>query len=180
MSDPFATAQDFAQFMGVPLPDDLARMQSHLELSSAVIRRFCGQTLSTVALDVVVLEPIERDTLVLPERPVTAVSGVVVLSVPNTNFRFTRAGLVIEKSGLFWSDGATVTYDHGYAEETEEYKAIKAICLESASRAFTLNERSASEALGDTVMESAGFSPEVFLTPGEKMLLADFGKVAVG
>ncbi|HEY5987758.1 MAG TPA: hypothetical protein VIV12_15490 [Streptosporangiaceae bacterium] len=183
MSDPFASAQDFSQYMGITLPTDLARMQMMLELASASIRRYCGQTLSPVDNDVVVLEPIERDTLVLPERPVTAVSSVLINTIPSvvtTNYRFTRAGLIHELSGLFWSSGATVTYNHGYAESTDEYKAIKGVCMAAASRAYTLNERSASEFLGSTLAESAGFSPEVFLTPGEKMQLADLGKVAVG
>lgn len=183
MADPFSSAQDFAQYMGMTLPTDLARMQMLLDLASAAVRRYCGQTLSPVDNDVVILEPIERDTLILPERPVTAVSSVLINtipSVPTTNYRFTRAGLIHELSGAFWSDGATVTYNHGYTESTDEYKAIKSVCLSAASRAYTLNERSASEFLGSTLAESAGYSPEVFLTPGEKMQLADFGKVAVG
>jgi hypothetical protein len=36
------------------------------------------------------------------------------------------------------------------------------------------------ETLNQIVLESAGYAPEVFLTPGEKMQLADFGKVLVG
>ena len=34
--------------------------------------------------------------------------------------------------------------------------------------------------MGSTLMESAGYAPEVFLTEGEKWLLADYGKVLVG
>ena len=190
MSDPFASAQDFSQYIGVPLPTDLARMQMLLDLASATIRRYCGQTLSPVDNDVVTLEPIERDTLVLPERPVTAVSSVLINTVPSvvtTNYRFTRAGLIHELSGLFWSFGATVTYNHGYAESTDDYKAIKGVCLSAASRAYTMN-RAASDFtglgsatfMGNTLAETAGYAPEVFLTQGEKMQLADLGKVLVG
>jgi hypothetical protein len=52
--------------------------------------------------------------------------------------------------------------------------------MDMSMRALSLNERSASEALGSTLMESAGYSPELFLTPGEQMRLADFGMVLVG
>jgi hypothetical protein len=186
VSDPFASAGELSQFIGNTEPTDLARMQFLLDLSSAAIRRYCGQTLSPVVADVVILPALERATLVLPERPVTAITSVVVASVTisSSDYWFTRAGLLhrgtIALEGAFWSQGATVTYDHGYAESTDEYKAIKAVCLEAASRAYTLNERSASEAMGSTVMESAGYAPEVFLTLGEKMSLADFGKVLVG
>lgn len=187
MSDPFATAGELAQLIGNQEPQDLSRMQLFLDLSSATIRRYCAQTLSVVENDVVTLPPKERTTLILPERPVTAISGVTANGAAlsgATDWWFTTAGLLhagtMAVEGTFWSYGATVTYTHGYAENTDEYKAIKAICLEAASRAYTLNERSASEAMGSTVMESAGYAPEIFLTLGEKMTLADFGKVLVG
>lgn len=186
MSDPFATAGELSQFIGNPEPTDLSRMQLFLDLASAAIRRLCGQTLSAVGADVVTLPGIDRSTLILPERPVTAISGVSAggVAILPTAYWFTRAGLLhsgtIAAEGVDWSSGATVTYDHGYAETTDEYRAIKAVCLEVASRAYTLNERSASEAMGSTLMETAGYAPEVFLTPGEKMELADFGKVGVG
>jgi len=187
VSDPFATAGELSQLIGNTEPTDLSRMQLFLDLASAEIRRYTAQTLSTVAADVVILPALERTTLILPERPVTAITTVVAGGVTlssATDYWFTRAGLLhagtIAVEGTFWSSGATVTYDHGYAETTDEYKALKAVCLESASRAYTLNERSASEAMGSTLMESAGYAPEVFLTLGEKMSLADFGKVLVG
>lgn len=187
MADPFASAQDFAQFMGLTLPTDLARMQQHLDLASAMIRRYCDQVLSVVTAESVTLAAVDRDTLVLPERPVTAITSVTENALAVTDYTFTRAGLIhrpatwlVSGDGMPWIYGATVVYTHGYAETTEQYKAIKGICLEVAARAYTLNERSASEALGNTLMESAGYSPEVFLTPGEKATLTDFGKVYVG
>lgn len=180
MSDPFVSAAELAQFIGMDQPADLARMQVHVEGASAIIRRFCDQVLSVVADEVVILAGIERDTLLLPERPVTAISALTVNAVVYTNYRFTRAGRIIELSGMFWTLGATVTYTHGYAEATDEYKAIKTVCLESAARAFTMNANGASAALGSTVMEATGYAPEVFLSRGETMLLADMGKVLVG
>jgi len=180
VSDSFATAAELSQFIGNSEPADLARMQLFLDLASAEIRRYTAQTLSEVALDVVVFPETDWDRLILPERPVTAVSSIVVGLVPYTNYRFTRAGIIHELSEMGWSSGATVTYTHGYTETTDEYKAIKGTCLEAASRAYTLNERSASEAMGSTLMESSGYAPEVFLTMGEKMALSDFGSVRVG
>ena len=67
-----------------------------------------------------------------------------------------------------------MTYSHGYAETTEEFKAIKSVCLSAAVRAFTMNRDGASTALGNTVMEAAGYGPEIFLTPGEKETLRRF------
>jgi hypothetical protein len=182
VSGPFATATEFCEFTGLNVPTDLARIQAHLEYASAVIRRFTGQTLSAVTADVVTLEGIDRPTLILPQRPVTAITSVVEdsITLAATDYTFTRSGLLKRESEADWTDGATVTYDHGYAETDDEFAALRAICIEAASRAYTLNERSASEAMGATLMESAGYSPEVFLTIGEKWLLSDFGKVVTG
>jgi hypothetical protein len=180
VSDPFATAGELGQFIGNTEPTDLARMQLFLDLASAEIRRFTAQTLSEVVGDVVIFPETDWDRLILPERPVTAITQILVSGVAFTNYRFTRAGIIFDLNESPWSSGATVTYNHGYAESTDDYKAIKNVCLAAASRAYTLNERSASEAMGSTVMESAGYAPEVFLTLGEKMLLADYGSVRVG
>lgn len=185
--DPFATATELAGFMGLPDPADLTRYQQHIAAASAMIRRFCGQDLSLVTGDVVVLEAVDRDTLILPERPVVAISSLLVSGVAYTNYRLNaKAGLIHNGStsttseGTWWSAGATVTYDHGYVETDEEYQAIKAICLGIASRTLQRDERVNSEPAGFTLMETAGYAPEVFLTPGEKAQLADFGKVPVG
>jgi hypothetical protein len=184
MSDPFATATELCEWIGLAVPSDLARLQSILGSASAVIRRYCDQRLSEVANDQVTLPPVSGSTLILPERPVTAVTSVLVNSAPVTDYWFTSTGLLHRGSmvvpGSAWVYGATVTYSHGYAEFTDGFMAIKTICMEAASRAYTLNERSASEAMGSTLMESAGYSPEVFLTEGEKRQLADLGKVGIG
>lgn len=193
MSDPLASAQDFAQFIGVSLPTDLARMQQLLGSASAAIRRYAGQTLSPVTGDIYTVQPqisatsgqafplpaAYGEVIFLPQRPVTAVSSVVTGGANFTSYSFTSAGLVYRTDGNAWTKPTTVTYDHGYAESSDEYATIKTICMEVAARAYTLNERSASEFLGSTLAESAGYAPEVFLTPGEKAQL-EFGRVYVG
>jgi hypothetical protein len=186
VSDPFATAGELSQLIGNTEPTDLARMQLFLNLASALIRGYTEQELSTVTGDVVVFEPTWSQTLYLPERPVTAVTSVTVKAVATTEYRLVDERKIVRGldpnvlTNLDWSYGATVTYTHGYDETTEVYKRLKTICLESASRAYTLNERSASEAMGATLMESAGYAPEVFLTMGEKIELDQFKPVAVG
>ena len=175
---PFATATEFCEYTGIPVPTDLARLQAILDLASAVIRAFCDQQLSYVANDQVTLQPIDRDTLILPERPVLGVSGVVAGGAAQTSYTWTRSGLLTRSAN--WVAGATVVYTHGYLETDPGFVAIRSVCMDAASRAFTLNERSASEAMASTLMESAGYSPEVFLTQGEMYRLADFGKVLVG
>lgn len=179
MSDPLATPAELVAFAETSL--DTPRMELLLQLASGVVRRFTGQTLSEVLGDQVEYGPTDRLALFLPERPVLAVSAITVDGDAFTDFDWTRWGTLTRVDAGAWASGPiVVTYDHGYAADSDEMDAIRSVVLAAASRAFTLNERSASEALGSTVLESAGYSPEVFLTPGEKSLLWDLGAVPVG
>lgn len=177
MADPFATATELGLLTGLTGLTDLSRQQYLLELASGMIRSYCHQELSPVVGDVITLYPRASSLLTLPERPVTAVSAVTVNGVATTDFYIVPRGIrsgTVASPGSPWTSGATVTYSHGYAETTEEYKAIKSVCLSMVARAFTMNRNGASEALGNTVMETAGYGPEIFLTPGEKETLKRF------
>jgi hypothetical protein len=184
LAGPFATASEFCEWTGMAVPSDLSRLQALLESASALIRGETGQVLSKVTGDVLVVQPefdavfgrrnppprAIGDVIYLPERPVTAVT-MTVQAVSFTAFAFTLDGVVYRTDGHWWDYPATITYDHGYAETSEAFRQVRAICIEAAARAFTLNERSASEAMGSTLMESAGYAPEVFLTEGERRSL---------
>ena len=194
MSGPFATATELCEFSGIPIPSDLARIQALLDAASAEIRGYIGQLGSGVVNETVVIQPQYNtlgqvyplpssygEILLLPERPVTTVSSITWNGAAFTAFGFTSAGVLYRTDGRAWAPyPATVVYNHGYAETTDEYGRLKTVCIQAALRAFTLNERSASEALGSTLMESAGYSPEVFLTEGEKMKLPNPGKALFG
>lgn len=180
MSDPFATAGELAQFLGLPEPSDLSRYQQHIAAASALVRRYCAQVLSPVSGDQVTLAATGTVNLFLPERPVTAAS-VLEGTTPVTGFTLMgSSGRLLRTDGKTWDATTTVTYDHGYAESSPEYDAIKTVVLQVASRTITLNERSASEAMGNTIMDSAGYAPETFLTRSEMWQLGAFGQVAVG
>jgi len=167
---PFATATEFCEWTGMAIPPDLSRLQTLLSSASALIRGITGQTLSKVTADQITLEPTYGYWLFLPEAPVIAIDGIIVDAVPITTYTFTMAGKITRTDGK-WMDNVTVTYTHGYEETSQEFLQIKMVCIEAASRAYTLNERSASEAMGSTLMETAGYAPEVFLTQGEMQSL---------
>jgi hypothetical protein len=177
MAGPFATATELASLTGMLPQDDLSREQLLIELASATIRAFCKQTLSAVTGDVVTVYPTASTFLSLPERPVTAVSQVLVDGVATTDYYVVPRGIrsgTVASPGSAWTRGATVTYSHGYAETSEEFRTIKSICLSMASAAFTMNRDSASMAMGNEVMETAGYGPKVFLTQGDKETLRRF------
>jgi hypothetical protein len=192
--DSFASASDLALYTGIAGPTDLARWQQVLAQASALVRGVAGQVLAEIAADVVVVHPeydattgrrnpaprATGDVIYLPERPVTDVSSVVVQGVPFTAYTWNAEGVLQRTELAVWAHPATITYDHGYPESSEEYADIRTIVMEAAARALTLNERSASEAMGSTLMETAGYAPEVFLTEGERSRILRFALVGVG
>lgn len=177
---PFASAEEFSELTG--LQADRARIQAHLSAASDLVRGYTGQTISRVLAEVEVLEKTDSDRLLLSERPVTAISTLVVNGVTqgSTTYTVTRWGLVVRVSGQPWNLGATVTYDHGLLETDWEWGVVRSVTMDVAARSLSLNERSASEAMGSSLMETAGYSPETFLTEGEKARLSIFGPEMLG
>jgi len=178
MSGPFASAQDLQDLTGLVVAR--ARAQATLQVASDVIREECGQELSQVVGDVETLPGVDLATLVLSERPVTAITQILVSGSPVTDFTFSRWGVITRSSEVFWTSGAVVTYTHGFTEADWEFGVLRSICVDAAVRSLSLNRDGASEAMGSNLMETAGFSPEVFLTEGERSRLASFGKALVG
>ncbi|MGH2373265.1 MAG: hypothetical protein ACRDIC_07270, partial [bacterium] len=129
--------------------------------------------------DVVVVQPSDRPVLILPERPVTAVTTVLVSGVAFTAFTFQANGILRRNAEDDWTVAATVTYNHGYTETSDEFKATKAICIEAAADAF-LHDPSQSNLMGGAFAETVGWIPRVFLTQEHKSNLMDLGKVVVG
>lgn len=171
-----ATVAEFCKFVGSPVPADPTRIQALLDDASAEVRGFTGQVLTEVLNESAVFPSWQSALIVLPQRPVNAVDSVTVDAVVVTasDYEWTRGGHLWRLDGTAW-EAATVVYDHGFAAASEDLTRIKAICIASASRAWSLNERSASEAMGSTLLESAGYSPEIFLTPGEQDRLSAYG-----
>lgn len=174
---PFATATEFSEYIGLPLPADLARIQAQLEMASALIRAYCGQVLSSVVDDVVTAYPTASTLLTLPERPVTAVSEVLVNSVATTDFYVTPRGIrsgTVSSPGAVWTQGATVTYSHGYLTSDPEFGVFRTICMDATKRAFSSDEQGIAVGHGSMIMETAGYPLQVFLSEGEKELLRQF------
>lgn len=121
---PFADVDDLRSWLQEP---DLDAAAATLALAAATahIQGATGQTISAVAGDVVVFDGIDDQWLVLPQRPVTAVSAVAVNGVAlapgdwtlsgSRIYRYTGWNRVLTVGG--WGRTPTlisVTYDHGY------------------------------------------------------------------
>ena len=178
----FATPAELATFLGLPSVDT-PRAQQYLDDATALIREATDQFISSVDNEVILLGSLDRDILILPERPVRAVDVVKVdgVTLAADNYTFTTSGFLQRVKGaetwLATSIGIEVTYDHGFTTVPDD---IKSICRASAARALTRNEGGTAEAMGGTFMQTAGFSPQVFLTTGERMALASYGPQGVG
>src|SRR6266498_5323583 len=108
MSGPFSTATEFCEWTGIPLPSDLSRLQALLDSASSLIRGYCGQTISQVIGDQVTVPPAynlttgllnplpraEGEQILLPERPVTAITGLTTNGVAFTAYSFTKEGII--------------------------------------------------------------------------------------
>jgi len=177
MLGPFATATEFCEFTGITIPDDLARLQALLQDASSLMRSHSRQTLSFVEDDEVTRYPTASTFLSLPQRPVTAVSEVLVDGVAETDYyvipRGVRSGSVAAP-GSAWTRGATVTYSHGFAETDPEFPVLRTVCIESAARAYAPNASGSPEVLGQIALESGGYAPTVFLTQNERDTLGSF------
>lgn len=159
------------------MPDDLGRLQSLVQTASSIIRAHCSQTLSLVTGDVFVAYPTASSLLTLPERPVTAVSQVLVDGVATTAFYIVPRGIrsgTLAAPGTAWDRGATVTYTHGYAESSDAFNTFKSICIEMTKRAYTMDERGQAVFQGGIPAETIGFPTSVFLTQDNREALRPF------
>jgi len=176
---PFATAEEYFELIGQSKPNDLARIQSLLEMASSMMRAECHQTLSVVVGDVAVVYPTVSTFLSLPERPVTAVSQVLVDGVATTDYYVIPRGIrsgTMASPGSAWIKGATVTYSHGYAETTDTFALLRMICMEVVDRALRSPEAPSSFEPSE---ETIGWRARLFLDEQQKMYLKNLGRVLV-
>lgn len=149
----FATPADLAVFLGREELEDAEFLQAQLllDLASDQIRRWARQTIDLVASDVAILAGSWSSELILPERPVVAVSAVSVdgtaltadtgytmsppgvLHVGPSGGSSGRQGATGLRGGTWGGPAArvTVTYTHGFAAIPT---AVKAATLAMAAR----------------------------------------------
>lgn len=170
----FATATEFCELTGLPMPDDLARYQAALAMASSVIRAHTRQTLSR-ATDTVTAYPTSSTFLSLPDRPVTAVTTVLVNGVATTSYYVVKRGIrsgTVASPGSAWTSGAVVTYTHGYAETDPEYTVFRTVCIAATARA--IQGPTEGPEFGGISPASVGWATSIYLTDGEKALLDPF------
>lgn len=106
-----ATIADVVAIIGRPLTSDQTTAADRLlNMASGIVRRYTRQYLTQVTNDVVTLPGNWGNTLLLPERPVTSVSSVVMNggTMSNTQWRLVDGNLFLG-TGAFMPDyGSTI------------------------------------------------------------------------
>lgn len=190
---PFATTDELADWLGYTITET-ARATLMLEVATGSIQSWTRQTISQVTDDVVELRGTWEPVLKLPERPVTAVSSVVLdgtlltvtddytvvkdeLRRPNAEYHNWQAPssdfYPFTKTG-WGGPGAivAVTYTHGFATVPDD---VKGVCLSLAGRMFT-NPEMASMRMVDAQTFQYG-QRHLDLTDGEKQILAKYRRM---
>lgn len=184
----FATEAELEAYTGTSVATDRASLL--LDSATAAIQAYCRQSF-TQATTTVVLPGTFGEKLVLPERPVTAITlvkiGDTTLAVDtdyvwdgaHTLYRGTKVDGVLSVNGPDylidgWGDwggpGAqvTVTYTHGHATIPG---VIKGVCLALAARTLGSPDGVNSESVGSYSVSYSRTGGAVSLLDEEKALL---------
>ncbi len=140
----FASVSDFATYIQRDLTaEETATAELLLDLSSAAIRSYTGQTLSIVEDDEVTFDAPCGYRIFLPELPVIAVTSVTwdaaELTLLTDYHLYADTG-TIRFAGRRWSytpQAVVVTYDHGYATDSPQYGLAQGVCLALAKGTLT-------------------------------------------
>ena len=184
----FATETELEAYTGTSI--DTARATILLDTATAAIQAYCNQTF-TQSTTTAILPGNLTEKLELPERPVTAVTTVVIGDTTitadtdyvwdgaHTLYRGTKVNGVLSVNGPDylingWGDwggpGAqvSVTYTHGFASIPGD---IKGVCLALAARSLTSPDGVNSESVGSYSVSYSRSGGAVSLLAEEKALL---------
>lgn len=121
-----ASVADLSAVLGTELAETDERANRLLELASGLVQAEARQRFELVLGDVVTIPTDDLDRLLLPERPVLDIGGVVITppaSSGSVGYPLAGSALLWTASGDLstllpwrWGSLVTVTYDHGYAD----------------------------------------------------------------
>ena len=192
---PLATVDQLAAYLQQPFLETDPAALLVLQIASAIIRDTVQQHFTAVTGDVVVLDPINGESVFLPELPVTAVTLVETLddtvtpgvwsTVDPTLYTVTLAtGQVsaqpftsftwpLESNFMWPSDPGTwrVTYSHGFTVIPD---GLMGVCVSLAARIYVTEDGIDSERIGGYMVKyqsnADGFSPLQMKTLGRYMV----------
>ncbi|KAB8167057.1 hypothetical protein FH609_011685 [Streptomyces sp. 3MP-14] len=135
MADPWITPEELRAHLRLPTIDAEAAGEV-IAAAQATIRAETDQHLDLVADAEVELTGAGAAVLVLPERPITAVTTVTVdgAVLDPADYRWARHGILTHLTGVWPLDSAvTVVCTHGWNPIPE---AVRLVCRQIAGRAY--------------------------------------------
>lgn len=184
---PLCTADEVAEVLQRDLTaEESAAVNGSIDHASAIIRGYVRQSLTTVTGEVALLAGCWGPRLELPERPVTAVTGVEVNggTLAATEWWWPGKGYLLRGQAptagnltaptvcADWGGPDAVievTYSHGYSPIPDD---VRAVCVAVATRAAENPTGARSETIGQRSIAWGGESGSVLeLTTAERHIL---------
>lgn len=181
MTTPFIDRDDLGARIGRDLSDDDGA-QIAVDSACAIVRTITEQDFNQNAADLVRLDGTGTDTVLLPQLPVSEVTGVSVngAALTTDDFTFTEQGHLIRTAGTatwtswssngcppaYWPEGrqnVEVTYKHGYSVSSSRSDVpadVRSVALAIASRLITQGD-ALSETIGQSTQRYAVASSEL-------------------
>jgi hypothetical protein len=183
MADQLATPADLASLLQQDV--DTATATLLLETATGIVQTVTGQRIVQVVNDVVVLDVEARDHdrwLSLPQRPVTAVSAVLLgatslassdYSVQLSRGRLWRIyGWRLATTGSWLAPTTvTVTYTHGYAAGDQRLQTARQAALSLAASAYSNPAGATREQIDDYQVAYEAMSARMEAAPALQALL---------
>lgn len=144
--------EDLGNYLGSDLSASEKALQV-VDAASDTVRTMTEQVLNEVNSDDIVLDGTGTDSLLLPERPVNAVSSVAVdgdaLTVDD-DYVLNGDGILFRTFPAKWRrarQNVAVTYDHGYPDD-DLPRDLRMVALSIAARLFSQSAGAVFESLG--------------------------------
>jgi hypothetical protein len=182
MSDLLASPSDLASFLQQDV--DTATATMLLECATGAIQALTGQRIVQVVDDVVTLDVDHESSarwLYLPQRPVTAVSTVLVGALPVADFtaQLSRGRLwrlygwrVGAFSGYYRAPTTvTVTYTHGYPAGHQRLQVARQAALALAGSAYSNPSGAVQERIDDYSVQYDAVAARLDASPALQSLL---------
>jgi hypothetical protein len=179
MPDPFISTQDVIDLLGRGGTADPGILIA-VDAACDVVRDLTELTINKVYGDTVYLNGTGTETLLLPQRPVSAAGTVTVNGGTVTDYALANNGNGIlyrgTAGGGVWPRGrqnVRVTYDHGFADD-DIPRSVRVVALQLACR-LVVQGAAVEEQIGQTRVKYAGAALD--LTNSEKAILAKYRQI---